>query len=66
MTYEEAEQIAIARGALKPQTIGERMAAGFNAYNNRGAFANTPRAQSRLQAWTQFILDGGDPNQLGR
>jgi hypothetical protein len=64
MTYEEARQRAIDLGALKPQTLTERMAAGVMA--SRGQwFSNTVRAQGRLEAWTRAVLQGQDPRRLG-
>jgi hypothetical protein len=60
MTYEEARARAVEMGALKPQGLKENMAAGVMAHNGR-SFAQTPLAQSRLEAWTQAIMRGEDP-----
>ena len=43
-------------GSLKPQGMKERMAAGFLAYPEGQSWANTPRAQSRLEAWIKKCL----------
>jgi hypothetical protein len=66
-TLEEAEQFAIQAGALRPQGMKENMAEGI-AKSNNWAFRweYTERAQSRLQAWTQAILNGTHPNDLRR
>jgi hypothetical protein len=67
MTYEEAQQIAIDAGALKPQGMAENTAAGISA-NRDWSFRweNTPRAQGRLEAWTNAILQGVPPSELRR
>jgi hypothetical protein len=65
MDYEQARAFAIDAGALEPQGMGERMAAGVNAYDG-GHWAATPRAQARLEAWTEAILNGVSPSELRR
>lgn len=64
MAYDEAKQQAINMGALEPHGLKERMAAGLMANEGRW-FSQTPLAQSRLEAWTQAILNGQDPRSLG-
>lgn len=66
MTEDEARRQAIQKGALKPQGLLDRMAAGINASNgfktgNWRPWATTPRAQDRLARWTQKILNGQEP-----
>ena len=51
--YEECRQAAIAAGALKPQGLAERMAAGVLAYQRGQSWASTPTAQNRLAAWIE-------------
>ena len=62
MTYEEARALAVKMGALQPQGLKERMATDIPASKGR-SFAETPRAQERLEAWTQAILRGEDPRR---
>jgi hypothetical protein len=65
MTYEQARQAAIDAGALEPQGFGEGMA--YNWEKNKDwwfQWANTPRAQGRLEAWTNAILNGVPPYEL--
>jgi hypothetical protein len=66
MTEDEARTKAIKAGALKPQGLKERMAAGILAHNqtNPWAWRSTPRAQQRLTEWTEAIESGVDPGQL--
>jgi hypothetical protein len=67
MTYEEAQQAAIDAGALEPQGIGERMA--YNWQKNQDwsfRWATTVKAQGRLEAWTNAILNGVPPYELKR
>lgn len=63
LSYEEARRLAISVGALKPQGMTERMAAGVMSYNG-GSWSHTERAQARLQDWTQAILNGANPYSL--
>jgi hypothetical protein len=63
MTYEEAKQQAIAMGALKPQTLKEKMSAGWMANQGYRYYADTPYAQSKLEAWAQGIMRGEDPRK---
>jgi hypothetical protein len=52
-----AERRAKDEGALKPQNLIERAAAGPGAYTyGPGWFAEQPLAQSRLRQWTMDIL----------
>lgn len=64
MTYEEARTKAIAAGALAPQGFKEGIAANLLSYYEGRSFATTPRAQSRLEAWTNAILNGAEPGNL--
>jgi len=66
MTGEEAEGIAIAAGALKPQGFKEEIAANWNSYSNYQNWADTGQAQDRLKAWTEAILNGVNPRDLRR
>ncbi|MDB5670017.1 MAG: hypothetical protein JWO25_976 [Alphaproteobacteria bacterium] len=67
MTYEEAQQIAIDAGALEPQGMKERIAAGIQANNNWSfRWSDTPRAQGRLRAWTEAALNGVPAHELKR
>jgi hypothetical protein len=63
MSYEETEQLAIDAGALEPQGWGERAAAGI-IVSNYGLWSTSPRAQARLRAWTEAILNGVHPSEL--
>ncbi len=67
MTYEEAQQIAIDAGALKPHGFRENIAAGVAANNDLSfRWSATPRAQSRLSAWTEAVLNGVPAYDLKR
>ena len=55
--YQECERKAIAAGALKPQGMGERAAAGVMAANGQ-SWANSARAQARLREWTERCMSG--------
>jgi hypothetical protein len=46
--YNECWQEAISAGALEPQGLLDRMAAGHMAYNGQ-SWADTPKARARLQ-----------------
>jgi hypothetical protein len=48
--YEECRQAAIAAGALKPRSAGERMAAHL------ADWSSSPKAQHRLHLWTVECL----------
>jgi hypothetical protein len=65
MTYEEAEQAAIDAGALEPQGMAERIACGLQK-NEDWSFqwADTAKAQGRLKAWTNAVLNGIPPYEL--
>ena len=54
--YEECRQAAINAGALEPQGMKERMAAGVLAYERGESWATTSRAQRRLEAWIKECL----------
>ena len=56
--YEECRRKAIAAGALEPQGLAERMAAGVMAYKEGIMWANTGKAQYRLRVWIQDCLEG--------
>jgi hypothetical protein len=59
MTYEEAERVAINAGALQPQGFGENIACNLKQSDDWSfQWAYTERAQGRLQAWTNAILNG--------
>jgi hypothetical protein len=65
MTHEEAQRLAIAAGALEPQGMGERMAAGINKQRDWSfQWSQTPVAQQRLALWSQAILNGVAPSDL--
>jgi hypothetical protein len=64
MTVDEAIRAAIAAGALQPQGFGESLAANVNSYQNYQNWSETPRAQGRLRAWANAILNGVDPRDL--
>ena len=67
MTQEEARQAAIDAGALEPQGFAENIA--FNVEQNKDwafRWADTPKAQGRLEAWTNAILNGVPPHDLRR
>jgi hypothetical protein len=67
MTYEQAEQIAIEAGALLPQSMSERIALNIEKNNNWFfQWSSTPRAQGRLQAWTEAVLNGVPAHDLKR
>ncbi len=51
------QQMAIDAGALLPQTVQERTAAGVMAYNGQ-RWADTPVARQRLAQWTQMAREG--------
>jgi hypothetical protein len=65
MTYEEAQQAAIDAGALEPQGMLERMACNWEK-NNDWSFqwGSTAKAQGRLNAWTNAILEGVSPYEV--
>jgi hypothetical protein len=67
MTYDEAQRIAIDAGALEPHGMRESIARSI-ASNEDWSFtwSETPRAQARLQAWTQAVLDGVPAYDLKR
>lgn len=60
MTREQARKLAIEMGALQPQGLSEGAAVSWLSFSYH-AFAETPKAQSRLDAWTEAILSGIDP-----
>ena len=65
MTYEEAQQLAIAAGALKPHGLMENMAANWSSSQNWSFnYGNTVRARGRLEAWTAAILNGVSPQDV--
>ena len=67
MDYEQARALAIAAGALEPQGMGERAAYGVQKHENWFfQWKDSPRAQGRLEAWTQAILNGVPPSELRR
>ena len=60
MTDDEARELAVKKGALKPQGMLEGVVSGILAANWQ-RFSKTPRAQGRLDSWTQQILNGQEP-----
>jgi hypothetical protein len=56
-SYEECRQAAIAAGALEPQTLSERAAAGVMASNGQ-SWADTAAARARLEEWTNACIEG--------
>ena len=60
MTYQEAQDLAITAGALKPKGILENIAAAIMLNQGRH-WSDTERAKHRLEDWTQIILTGRDP-----
>ena len=54
--YDECQQEAIRAGALEPQGIAERMAAGVLSYQQGESWSNCARARGRLQQWTNDRL----------
>ncbi|TCZ66730.1 hypothetical protein [Roseicella aquatilis] len=60
MTREQARALAIEMGALRPQDMSEGAAVAWLSASYH-SFAETPKAQSRLEAWTAAILAGTDP-----
>jgi hypothetical protein len=67
MTYEEARALAIQAGALEPQGFGENVACNLKKSENWSfQWSQTPRAQARLAAWTDAILNGIPSHELRR
>ncbi len=58
MTEEEARQIAIRAGALRPQGFAEGAAANWMQAQGHQSWANCARAQSRLAEWTRLVMEG--------
>jgi hypothetical protein len=67
MTREEAREAAIRAGALEPQGMGEQVACNLKKSENWWFdWSTTPRAQGRLEAWTNAVLAGVPTYELKR
>jgi hypothetical protein len=60
-TYDQYRQQAIDLGALKPQTMGERMADNWASNEGGMRWRDSPAAQARLEQWTEELRAGGTP-----